>query len=108
MAPSSRALATFMPLVMADWVLSSAPRVELRYCSATMAPLFVLTLNPIFGPTFSGYRTRVREPFGPQELRQGACRGGVQKSLNIDFSAERKIMLRLSVGRRAAWGLFCP
>src|SRR5436190_7378917 len=105
MAPSSRALATFMPLLMADWVLSSAPRVELRYCSATLAPLFVLTLKDI-GPTFSGYRTRVREPFGPQELRQGACRGGVQKSLNIDFSAERKIMLRLSVRRRAAWGIF--
>ena len=44
-APLSRAVATVIPLLMADWVWARLPWVWLRYCSAVMAPVLVFTLK---------------------------------------------------------------
>src|SRR3569833_3365380 len=52
MAPSSRAVATFIPLLMADWVWFNWPWVADRYCSAAIAPLFVLTLKVMWSHLF--------------------------------------------------------
>src|SRR6185503_2240652 len=52
MAPSSRAVATFIPLLMADWVWFNWPWVADRYCSATNAPAFVLTLKDMWSHLF--------------------------------------------------------
>src|ERR1700761_9150717 len=52
MAPSSRAVATFIPLLMADWVWFNWPWVADKYCSATSAPLLVLTLKDMWSHLF--------------------------------------------------------
>src|SRR5690242_6019647 len=44
-APSSFAVATLRPLLIALWVWSSWPWVAFKYCSATCAPVLVLTLK---------------------------------------------------------------
>src|SRR6185437_1992402 len=45
--PSSLAEATLRPLLIAFCVVVSSDCVALRYCSATSAPVFVLTLKDI-------------------------------------------------------------
>src|SRR3954465_8068145 len=82
MAPSSRAVATFIPLLMADWVWFNWPWVADRYCSATNAPPLVLTLKVI------------------RSLRSGFCSSGV---LPVSLKGKRRAGLRQDVVRHRFW-----
>src|SRR6185312_3909744 len=107
MAPSSRAVATFIPLLMADWAWFNWPWVALRYCNATLAELLVLTLK-VIGSHLFWLPEFCPGAFWPTEGEASRVPRRFQESLNIDFSRERKIRSRVSAPTRRQLGKFCP
>src|SRR3954470_4312974 len=86
MAPSSRAVATFIPLLMADWVWFNWPWVADRYCSATNAPPLVLTLK-VIRSLRSGF---ARRAFCPLALKASAVPDCGKMLLGIVFGRRGK------------------
>jgi len=77
-----------MPLLMALWVCDSWAWVLLRYCSATSAPVLVLTLSILASVVTS---VLLKERFAPCTALAIAVPQRIYDWLTFDFEAARKI-----------------